>query len=84
MVATVNEGASPVVFMLWGAQAQKRVPLLIAPDIVSSLRRILLRCQHTGDSLVVAISVKPMRFSRRTSVSRSIGPCHRDDSHDNE
>ena len=80
VVATVNEGRHPSFSCCGGLRPRKRVPLLIAPDIVSSLRRILLRCQHTGDSLVVAISVRPMLFSRRTSVSLSIGPCHRDNS----
>ncbi len=65
----------PIVFILWGAPAQRKAAMLdnLNHLILKSPRTIPVPCLRTGDSSAAGLSVRPISFWRLTGRRLSTG-----------
>lgn len=72
-IMALNSQDRPIVFILWGAPAQRKKRMLNIRSISYWRHRIRVRCLRTEDSLEADHSVRRMHFLKRTGSSRSTG-----------
>ncbi|WP_372377851.1 uracil-DNA glycosylase [Vibrio natriegens] len=75
VIEAINMHQQGVVFLLWGAHAQKREDLLIVPSIMSLLLLILLHSLPIEAFWGVSTSLKQTNYLQPKVKSRSIGIC---------